>query len=191
MNSVYHLSLERHMSAPTLIPRPNAGDVLSRVMTPLHDSWMGDADQILDPLMRRDTTFWERWAAVNYLRDQFPERFTMEQELLTELHSFLTPEANERLRMQTERLTRQLTELEMLGEQRAAARQMACAVRTLLEDLRLWYAEIEIAAGGIRRVDLGARAAQLLDRLGRAVTVPKPYPDLTLSIDEVCRPVAG
>lgn len=179
------------MSAPTLIPRPNAGDVLSRVMTPLHDSWMGDADQILEPLMRRDTTFWERWAAVNYLRDQFPERFSMEQELLTELHSFLTPEANERLRMQSERLTRLLTELELLGEQRATARQMASAVRTLLEDLRLWYAEIEIATAGIRRADLGAHAAQLFARLGRAVTVPKPHPDLTLAIDEVCRPVAG
>src|SRR6478672_11620989 len=106
MNSVYHLSLERHMSAPTLIPRPDAGDVLSRVMTPLHDAWMADADQTLDPLMRRQTTFWERWAAVNYLRNQFPERFSIERELLTELHSFLTPELNERLTMQTERLAR-------------------------------------------------------------------------------------
>jgi hypothetical protein len=160
------------MCPTTLIPRPTTGDALFRVMTPLHDAWMGEADQILEPMMHWEATFWDRWAAVNYLREQFPERLRLEQELLTELHAFLTPELDERLRMQLERLVRLHHDLEQLSQRRTPASEMARAVRELLEALRLWYAEIELAAGGIHRKDIGTQADQLLGRIEHSVLVP-------------------
>jgi hypothetical protein len=167
-----HLNLEFPMCPNTLIPRPATGDALFRVMTPLHDAWMADADRVLEPMMHWEATFWDRWTAVNYLREQFPERLRLEQELLTELHAFLTPELNERLRMQIERLARLHHDLEQLGQRRTPASEMARAVRELLEALRLWYAEIELAAGGIRRKDIGTQADQLLGRIEHAVLQP-------------------
>jgi len=91
---------------------------------------------------------------------------------LLELHAFLTAELNERLRMQIERLVRLHHDLEQLSQQRTPASEMARAVRELLEALRLWYAEIELAAGGIHRKDIGTQADQLLGRIEHSVLEP-------------------
>ena len=162
------------MRTTTLIPRPNTGDALLRVMTPLHDNWMADAEETLEPMMHWDATFWARWEAVNYLRDELPERLRLEQELLSELHAFLTPELNERLRMQLERLVRLRHDLEQLCQRRVSAGELARAIGGLLEALRLWYAEIELAAGGINRRDLGAKADRVLGRIEHSVVQPEP-----------------
>jgi len=175
------------MCATTLIPRPHTDEVLFRAMTSLHDSWMAEADQTLEPMMHRDATFWQRWAAVNFLREQFPERLALEAELLTELHAFLTAELNERLRMQIERLEHLHRELE-LNQRRATAREMAIAVRELLEALRLWYAEIEFAASVVRREDLGSRASRLFDRVIQTVGLRRipGIAALTVSVEDCC-----
>ena len=176
------------MSAATLIPRPATRDLLFRTLLPIHDTWMADADQTLEPMTRRDATFWERWAAVNYLREQFPERLRVEQDLVTELHAFLTAEFNERLRLQVERLARLHQDVRQLSQRRVPAAEMAAAVSSLLEALRLWYAEVELAAGGIKRKDLGTRATRLLDRLGKAhlVNCPRYGTEPTISVEEFC-----
>jgi hypothetical protein len=161
------------MCPTTLIARPMTADALIRVMTPLHDAWMADADQILGPMMHSEATFWDRWTAVNYLREQFPERIRLEQEFLTELQAVLTAELNERLRMQTDRLVLLHRDLEQMGRRRTPTSEMARAVRQLQEALRLWYAEIEIAAGGIRRKDIGRRADYLLGHIEQSVLQPE------------------
>jgi hypothetical protein len=126
-------------------------DALYRVMSPLHDVWMADAEHVLAPLTRWEATFWDRWTAVSYLREQFPERLRLEQELVTELRAFLPPELNERLGMELERLVCLYHKLEQLSGRRVAVEEMARAVRELLESLRLWYADIEFAAGRIQQ----------------------------------------
>jgi hypothetical protein len=161
------------MSATTLIPRPNASDALIRVMTPLHDKWMADAEQTLEPLTHWDATFWARWGAVNYLREVFPRRLELEQELLTELHAFLTAELNDRLRMQLERLVRLHHDLEEFCQRRVPTSELARAVGRLLEALRLWYAEIELAGGGINRRDLATEADRVLGRIEHSVFNPE------------------
>jgi hypothetical protein len=125
---------------------------------------MAEADRLLEPVTHPEATFLERWAAMSYLGNQFPERLKLEQALLRELQSFLTPELKERLWMQVDRLTRLQRDLEQLTHRRGAAREIAHTARELLEALRLWYAEIEFAAGEIRQRDLSQKASQLLDR---------------------------
>jgi hypothetical protein len=126
---------------------------------------MAIADRFLLPLTKANATFWERWAGVRYVEDQLLERFHLERALLEELRVFLTPEIRERLQMQTHSVSRRLAEFDRLGHQRVDARELAQTPRELLNALRLWYAEIEFAAGGIRRSDVSKQGIQLLAEL--------------------------
>ena len=94
--------------------------------------------------------------------DQLLHRFHLEQALLEELHAFVTTEMNERLWMQADSLTRLLAEFTRLGWQRESARELARTTREILAALRLWYAEIELAAGEIRGSDLSREGLRLL-----------------------------
>ena len=143
-------------------------DTLGTRITIAHDNWMADGERFLLPVADADATFWERWAAVRYVEDQLLERFHLERALLEELRAFLIPEIRERLQMQTDRLTRLLGEFARLGRQRESARELAHTTRELLEALRLWYAEIEFAAGGIRWSDVSKEAIRLLAELNHA-----------------------
>ena len=125
-------------------------DTLSPRFVIAHDNWMADGDRFLRPVADADATFWERWGAMRYVEDQLLKRFHVERILLEELRAFLTPEMNERLWMQADRLTRLLGTFGRLGRQRESARELAHTTRELLEALRLWFAEIELAAGGSR-----------------------------------------
>ena len=155
------------MNATAVTPQPDTRvlDTLGTRFTNAHDTWMTDTDRYLLPVTNSDATFWERWAAIRYVQEQLLGRFRLERNLLEELRSFLTPEMKERLWMQADRLTRLLGEFDRLGRQRESARQLAHVARELIEALRLWYAEIEYAAGGVRRNDLSREGVQLLAEL--------------------------
>lgn len=155
------------MNAPTMAPQPNARviDTLGSRFTVGHDNWMADADRFLLPITNADATFWERWAAVRYVEDQLLERFKLERALLEELRAFLTPKIRQQLWIQADRLSRLLGEFTRLGRQRESARELARTTRELVEALRLWYAEIEFSAGGIRRSDVSGEGIRLLAEL--------------------------
>lgn len=155
------------MHATAITPQPNArlGDTLSTKFCVAHDNWMADADRFLLPLTNVDATFWERWAAVRYVEEQLLGRFQLEQALLQELHPFVIAEIRERLWMQADRLIHILEEFKRLGRQRQSARELAHTARDLIEALRLWYAEIEFAAGGIRWSDMSREGVRLLAEL--------------------------
>jgi tRNA nucleotidyltransferase/poly(A) polymerase len=170
--STDHLNLELRMGATTLASPSTPEDALFRVIAPLHENWLSDADQTLGRLMRRNATFWARWAAVSYLREQFPDRLRLEQNFVAGLQALLTAELNERLEVEAERLTQLYAQVQQLSLRRNSQSEMALAVHELLEALRLWYAEVELAAGGIHRKNLGAGSVRLLDLLGRAPAAP-------------------
>jgi len=129
-----------------------------------HDRWMADCDVALGPVTDRDATFLQRWAAIRYIGDTFPERFQLEQDLVEELHPFILPELRERLNMQMDRLLRLQQQLDALGHQRGTAREIARVAHEMVDALRLWYSDIEFAVGGLPLEDIGPRAVQLLDR---------------------------
>ncbi|HSJ75208.1 MAG TPA: hypothetical protein VK899_03345 [Gemmatimonadales bacterium] len=151
----------------TLPPRRPIGaakQTLEDHLAPMHDRWMADCDVALGPVTDRDATFLQRWAAIRYIGDTFPERFQLEQDLVEELHPFILAEMRERLNMQMDRLVRLQQELDALGHQRGTARQIARAAREMVDALRLWYTDIEFAVGGLQLQDIGPRANALLDR---------------------------
>ena len=143
-------------------PSPRNTDTLERRFAGAHDKWMADADRFVLPVADANATFWERWAAVRYVEDQLLDRFQLERRLLDELRAFLTPEIKERLGMQADRLSRLLADFRRLGRERARARELAHTTRKLLPAVRLWYAEIEFAAGGIRWNDVSSEGIRLL-----------------------------
>lgn len=155
-------------TATALQPNTRAGETLGTMFTVAHDNWMADGDRFLLPVADADATFWERWAALRYVDDQLLHQFHLERALLEELHAFVTAEMNERLGMQAHRLTRLLAEFTRLGRQRESARELARTTREILAVLRLWYAEIELAAGEIRSSDLSREGIRLLGELNPA-----------------------
>jgi anaerobic selenocysteine-containing dehydrogenase len=155
------------MSAPTMSAelKPRTLDTLGNTFTVTHDHWMTDADRFLLPVTSADATFWERWGAMRYLNEHLRGQFQLEWQLLEQLRAFLPGEMRERLWMQAERLERLFEELGRLGRQRESAREVAHTARKVLEALRLWYAEIELAAGGIRWTDVNKEGLRLLTQL--------------------------
>jgi hypothetical protein len=170
---------ESAMSASVLLPQCETAveQTLGPILASVHDRWMAEAETALGPVTDPQATFFQRWAAVRYLWDQFAERFTLEQELLNELYPFMTPELRERLGMQANRLTRLQQDLDRLAHQRGTAREVARKSRDLLEALRLWYAEVEFAAGEIRLEDIGFTASCLVERFSGPTWVEECFVD--------------
>jgi hypothetical protein len=157
------------MSPATLSPAEDPRDALCRVMIPLHDSWMTDAVRYLAPMTHRDTTFWDRWAGVNYLADQFPERLRLDARFLSDLTPGLAPELSERLVQQLEGLTQLGDWLMRLSRRRVPATAWAWAVNDLLQALRLWYINFDLASAGTGE-NRATRRSERLPRLhGRRV----------------------
>ena len=86
----------------------------------------------------------------------------MELAFVDELHPFLAPDMSERLRCEGARLARLRLEVDRIGHRRRTPTQVAAAIRDLLEQLALWCAEIEAAAGAIPREALTGEAAAFL-----------------------------
>jgi hypothetical protein len=155
------------MSMTTMAPQPNTRVVktIDTQLTPVHDNWMVDADRFLLPVTDTDATFWSRWAAVRYVEEQLAARVDSERTLLLHLRAFFPAEVRERLGMQAERLVRLVDNFNRVGRQRDSAREVAHTARELTEVLRLWYAEIEFAASGIRVADVSSEVIHLLAEL--------------------------
>ena len=140
---------------------------LEAALRPIHVGWLEEAHRFLDPALNPRAEFWTRWAAVRYLNDEFLARFRWELALVDELHPFLTADTSERLRCERARLARLRLEIDRIGRRRGTAAEMAAATRGLLEQLALWCAEIEAAAGAIPREALTGEAAAFLVHLER------------------------
>lgn len=155
-------------TAMALQAKPPTKDTVETRLAPAHDNWMADADRFLAPVINTNATFWDRWGAVRYVDEQLASRFGSEQQLLQQLRAFFPAEVRERLAMQGERLSRLIEDFNRVGRQRESAREVSHTARELTEALRLWYAEIELAASGIRLYDVSRDGIRLLTELNPA-----------------------
>ncbi len=141
---------------------------LETILRPIHEGWLGDARQYLDPALNPGAEFWTRWAAVRYLNDEFLDRFEWERAFVGELHAFLAVEATERLQRQGDRLARLRLDLDRVGRRRGTGVEVATTTREFLEQLALWCTEIEAAARAIPREALTEHGVTLLEHLETA-----------------------
>jgi hypothetical protein len=152
------------MCATMVIPRFTPGQVVPSVIAQVHDAWMDDTSQLLEPLMQSDSSFLDRWVAMGYLSDRLPERLTLEQALLRTLECSLSLEVRNQVWNQANRVMRLHAELNQLSDQPVAPNDMARITRVFLEALRLWYAEVELATHSIRWQDMGTSAKRAFDQ---------------------------
>jgi hypothetical protein len=154
------------MSAPHLETTDTGkAQTLGPVLRAAHDIWIREAGSFLSPIIRPGAPFWDRWTAVRYLADQFMSQYRRERALVDELRPFLPPETAERLIGDGDRILQLQEQLDEVGRRRGTARTVAAIGREVLRSLRSWCAELEAAAGRLRRDLLPEEGNRLLAAL--------------------------
>lgn len=162
------------MCATTLAPEPSVGEelMLESALAAAHDRWMAEIYGVLLPVTLPEATFWERWDVLHYLAERFPDQFRLERELSRQLDPFISVELSDRLRLQGELVDRLHRDCSRLGREPCMARQLARSAHELLEAVRLWCAEFEIAAGHIPEASARESVIGILGRMSRCCTPP-------------------
>jgi hypothetical protein len=140
-------------------------DILAPVLRAAHKIWIRETNRFLLPVFAREAPFWERWTAVRYMADQFLGQYHLERTLVDELRPFLPPDIADSLTRDGERIGRLQCELDRVGRRRGTAHTVSVISRRLLHLLRSWCADIEAAAGRIRRDLLPAEGNRLVAEL--------------------------
>jgi hypothetical protein len=146
---------------------------LESVLRPVHNAWLAEARQFLEPGFEPGADFWSRWGVVRYLADDFLDRLRVERALVRELRPFVLPDISERLERGGELLARARLELDRIGRRRGTATEVAAGTRRLLTQLGVWCAEVELAATVVARDALPAEAVALLVQLEAALPFPE------------------
>jgi hypothetical protein len=155
------------MCAMILEPEPVAPELmLEATLAAAHDKWMAEAHRVLLPVTFAGATFWERWEAVRYLAERLPARIRLERELSSQLRPFLSDDHARRLRLQGERLSQLQLECNRLAQESGVARLLACRARELLEAVRLWCAEFELATAEVPESAADDDVMRTLGRIG-------------------------
>jgi hypothetical protein len=163
--------------APTTDTTATVGDALAMV----HEGWMKQVSTVLAPALSEASDFWSRWAGARFLADQFGRRFRLECALLDALGPLLLGEAARTVAVARTGLERKAEELMMAGRRRGTGAVMARAARQFIDQLALWFVEVELATCHIEAAELSAPARGLLTSLqltdalssGRAGAVPE------------------
>jgi hypothetical protein len=140
--------------------------MLEATLAATHDKWMAEAHRTLLPVTFAGATFWERWEAVRYFAERLPARIRLERELSAELRLFLSDDHARRLRLQGERLCQLQLECSRLAQESGVARLLACRTKELLEAVRLWCAEFELATAQVPESAAGDEVMRILGRMG-------------------------
>ena len=161
------------MRTSVMTSAPRGEERLDAVLRPIHNTWVEETRRFLDPAIEPGANFWTRWGAVRYLADDFRDRYRRERALVDQLRPFFRLNVAERLGREGDRLFRLRLELDRIGRRRGTAAEVAAGTRELLEQLGVWCAEIELAAGALTRDTLPAEARDLLAHLEAAASLDK------------------
>jgi hypothetical protein len=154
------------MCAMILEPEPITAELmLESTLAATHDKWMAEAHRVLIPITFSGATFWNRWDAVRYLADRLPVRIRLERELSVQLRLFMEADHARRLRLQGERLCRLQGECNRLAQESGMARELASRTKELLEAVRLWCAEFELATAQVPESVAGDDVMRTLGRM--------------------------
>lgn len=146
--------------------RPVAG--IGATLVPIHAAWLDEVRLHLLPACDPCAGFWPRWTAVRYLADRFAHDFGTEAELLDVLIGEVEPRAARRLTEDRQALETLRHALDWIGRRRGTGIAAAAIAGTLLQTLRRWCAELELALWSRPPEGDPPRAAALLARLARA-----------------------
>lgn len=147
--------------SPMVRTATTVGDVLGRV----HETWMEQVTTFLTPALNDEADFWARWSVARFLSDQFRDWFRLERALLDALGPLVPDEASRTLATVRAGLEHTVEELVIVARRRTTGLLTARLVRRLIDQLALWYVEVELATAGIETDDLPPEATRLLTTL--------------------------
>jgi hypothetical protein len=158
-----------------LVPSLDAplAEPLTAVLTPIHDCWVERVARFLTPAMVARAGFWERWAAVRYLADEFEARFRAQCALLDSLEPLLDPSSLGRLATARKALESTRAELIALGRRHGTAGPVALLARRFIDQLECWCAGFELATSHVIRSDLSEESRQAIAHL-EGMTAVRP-----------------
>jgi hypothetical protein len=143
---------------PTIRTATRVGDELALI----HEGRMQQVAAFLTPALSEEADFWSRWAVARFLSDRFAGWFRQECALLDGLGP-LVPEAGARtIAAARAGLEQTIGELVAAGRRRENGILTARLVRRFLDQLALWFVEVELATDRIETADLPAGPAAAL-----------------------------
>ena len=158
------------MTAALAFPVERDALEVTTTLSHVHDWWMERIARVIAPAAQPGATFWERWAAVRFLTDQFEARFRLECQLVESMAALLPPPLLAHLRAARVELERTRSRLSAAGRRRGSGPEVAVLARRFLDEARRWCAALELATTSIAADDLSDHSRELLARLpGTAV----------------------
>lgn len=152
-------------------PTASGNGTLEAALAPIHDRWIERLAHVLAPALVPRASFWERWGATRFLTDQFESRFALQCALAESLAGIMDPTARARLDAGRQEIDRLRDRLVAAGRRRGTAGPVAMLARQLIEQTRLWCAELETATSHIAVDSVPEDSRDLLERL-RDTTEP-------------------
>ncbi len=154
---------------PTTLNSPpgtaSGNGTLEAVLAPIHDRWIERLAQVLAPALVPRASFWERWGATRFLTDQFEAQFALQGALAESLAGVMDPTVRARLDAGRHEIDALRNRLVAAGRRRGTAGPVAMLARQLIEQTRLWCAELEAAASRITLDAVPEDSRELLERL--------------------------
>jgi hypothetical protein len=149
----------------TISPAVRTAATVGEVIGAVHEIWMEQVATFVTPALSEDSDFWTRWSVARFLSDQFRDRFRLERALLDSLGVLVPLEATQALAEVGARLERTGEELAIVARRRATGLLTARLARRFIDQLALWYVEVELATDQIETVDLAPESGRLLTGL--------------------------
>jgi hypothetical protein len=130
--------------AQELVPMIQGSEIGARLRA-AHERWCNETETYLTPVIVPESSFWERWTAVRYMADGFLRHYRRELVLLDQLQLVVPASVSEGLSREGERIGQLQRELDRVGRRRGTAHTVSVVARELLDALRAWCADIEVA----------------------------------------------
>jgi hypothetical protein len=138
------------------------GTTLGDELALVHEGRMQQVATFLAPALGEEADFWTRWASARYLSDRFAFWFRQECALLEALGPLVPEEGARTIAAARAALQQTMEQLVDAGRRRENGTRMARLVRRFLDQLALWFVEVELATDGIETADLPPAPAAAL-----------------------------
>jgi len=141
---------------------------LAAGLTAFNGRWLDEVRQHLSPACDPHAGFWDRWAAVRYLTDQFEDPYRRAGDLLDALLDHLDPRTAVRLVDDRQAIDHLREDFNQIGRERGTAIAAAAIACSLLATLQRWCKALEEAVRAVGPKEVPVRARDALARLAMA-----------------------
>lgn len=131
----------------------------------LHEQWLQEVRNVLDPGRSEAAGIWLRWRAIDYLETGFKRRFGRERRAVSSLQGRLTGPQASHLWAASELVNQLLESLRYQPGLCHRGEQFSSLALTLTSALEYWCGEVEEALGRVRWGEVSAESRVLFETI--------------------------